>query len=120
MNNLALAFEEVGRKDEAYQSYREAIRANPRYAEARLNLGVLLYEDKNLQEALPLFQQAVALKPELIQAHMALFFALAESGKLADARLAAAVAWRLAEQQNRPELLEELRKGLVRYGLPKP
>jgi tetratricopeptide (TPR) repeat protein len=120
MNNLALALEETGRKDEAYQRYHEAIQANPRYAEARLNLGVLLYENKNLKEALPLFQQAVALKPELIQAHMALFFALAESGKLADARQAAVVAWRLAERQNRPDLIAELNKGLVRYGLPKP
>lgn len=120
MNNLALALEEVGRKEDAYQHYHEAIQTNPRYAEAYLNLGVLLYENKQLNEALPLFQRAVALKPELIQAHMALFFVLAESGKLADAKQAATVAWRLAEQQNRPDLTEELSKGLARYGLPKP
>ena len=120
MNNLALAYEEADRKEEAFKLYQKAIQTNPNYAQAFLNLGLMFYERKHYPEAIQLIQRAAMLKPQLAQAQAALFYALAESGRLSDARLAGNNAIRLAEQQGMPELVTELKRNFTRYGLPKP
>ena len=39
-NNLGIAYERSGMNTEAIESYRQAIKINPDYAEAHYNLGI--------------------------------------------------------------------------------
>ena len=54
----------MGRRDEAAQAYREAMKADPRYAQAVGNLASLLEEEGKLTEALEELRRLLALEPE--------------------------------------------------------
>lgn len=59
-----------GDLNRAAECYQEAIRILPSYAEAHVNLGVVLGQLQRYDEAEALFSQAAVLKPALWQAHL--------------------------------------------------
>ena len=58
-----------GNQEQAITLYREAIKLNPRYAQAYNNIGVALLGLERYDEAASHFRQALAINPELPQAH---------------------------------------------------
>lgn len=73
------------RLNEAEAEYREALRIQPNYAGAEENLGVLYKWRGDLQSALPHFQNAHALDPDLSAAACDLAGALATLGQTREA-----------------------------------
>jgi tetratricopeptide (TPR) repeat protein len=69
---------------------RTATALDPKYAKPRLQLGILLSEQKRWAEAVPFLKAAVALEPDQPQGHFRLAQAYRRSGQtaLADAELA--------------------------------
>jgi len=69
----------------AIRQYREAIRLQPRYADAHYNLGIALGMSGELDEAIRQYEEAIRLKPDYIAAKHNLGIALAMLGStLAD------------------------------------
>ena len=62
-------------------SYRQAIALDPVNPNLRIALGGVLYAQKNYDDAIRLFQQAVDLKPDLANAHYNLAAAYREKGE---------------------------------------
>jgi tetratricopeptide (TPR) repeat protein len=81
-----------GRRDEAVRLLREMIKANPRYAEARVLLGSVLMEERQGEESLAQLHEAVRLRPDWGQARNALGEALKAFGDPQAARQAFAKA----------------------------
>ena len=63
--NAGLLFQKSGGMEEAAQHYREAVAAQPDFAEALLNLGHALKALGNEDEAKSCWRQALQHKPEL-------------------------------------------------------
>jgi hypothetical protein len=67
------------------EHYREAIRLNPGFKEARNNLGILLAKRGDLEGALLLFQEAVRARPRAAHLHANLAVTLERLGRTAEA-----------------------------------
>jgi Flp pilus assembly protein TadD len=63
-NNLAGLYLVQGRKKEAVQNYRAAIKADPENPAAYLALGVLYEKDKEFQNAIKIYEQALKENPD--------------------------------------------------------
>jgi protein O-GlcNAc transferase len=68
-NNLGSIFEQQGFLDAAIESYQQALRLKPDYAEAFYNLGNVLQKQGKLGAAIEFYQQALNIKPEIAEAH---------------------------------------------------
>lgn len=79
---------------EALAHLKEALRLKPGYAEARLNLGVVLFRQGKVLEAIAQCEEAVRLKPDFSEAQRNLAWALATcaDGTVRDGGRAVAVA----------------------------
>ena len=64
LNNLANAYFELGRLDEAAATYRRLIGAMPDFAELRFNLGLVYEKQARVDLAAREFERAVTLKPQ--------------------------------------------------------
>jgi tetratricopeptide (TPR) repeat protein len=84
-SNLGLAYQALGRLDDAVASYRQAIALKPNFPEAHYNLGNVLQEQGKIDDAIASYRQAIALRPEAAEAHNNLGHALQEQGKLDEA-----------------------------------
>lgn len=62
--NLGNAFKELGRLDDAIQSYKDAIALKANYAEAYGNLGTLYISQGRGEEACTAFETAIAFSPQ--------------------------------------------------------
>jgi tetratricopeptide (TPR) repeat protein len=80
-NNLATAFQEDGRLEDAIAHYRRAIDLQPDYAPAYNNLGAALRANGQVDEAVASYQRALAIQPEYPDAHYNLANALLEKNK---------------------------------------
>ena len=69
-----------GRDQEAVEAFRQAIHANPAYAEAHNNLGVLLQRQGQISEALEEFKKALESRPDYRQARFNLGRILVNQG----------------------------------------
>jgi Flp pilus assembly protein TadD len=85
-------------------SYREAIRLNPKYVTAIVNLGVLYGSQKKSAEAIACAREAIQLDPNFAKAHALLGLSLQQTGDLYGARIAITEAVRLDPQQLKPLL----------------
>ena len=88
-NNLGLAFEGLNQPDEAVSAYRRAIAwqsEGKASSEPLLNLGILLSDRGQLDEALDLLRQAVVLAPQDPRGHTALGKLYRRREDLADAQ----------------------------------
>ena len=65
-------FNDLGRLDEAKESYEQAIKLKPDYNDAHYNLGITLQKLGRLVEAKESYEQAIKLKPDNAEAHLAL------------------------------------------------
>ncbi len=79
--NLANALGRAGRLDEAITAYREAVAANPDFADGYNNLGLALAERRDFDAAVAAFRRAIALDPNLAAARNNLGNALRALGE---------------------------------------
>jgi tetratricopeptide (TPR) repeat protein len=80
----------------AERAYREALRLDPGYADASLNLGALLCESRRCAEAVALYDDAVRRHPNEALLHFNRAIALEDQGRLADALASYNASLRLA------------------------
>ena len=65
----AIAYHQAGKLDEAAQTYRELLEAQPDNANALHLLGLLLHQRGQTPEGLTLIERALALNPDYAAAH---------------------------------------------------
>jgi tetratricopeptide (TPR) repeat protein len=83
----ALALQKVPGSSERSESLlKTAIQADPKFAEAYVQLGILYSEKKHNAEAITAFQRAVEANPNLAEAHFRLANAYKKAGESAKAR----------------------------------
>jgi Tetratricopeptide repeat len=75
--------------------YRQALHLQPANAEAHINLGIGLWDQNKLAEAMASFQEALRLHPASAEARTKLGMVLADQGKLAEAKVCFQQALRL-------------------------
>ena len=94
-NNLGVALSNVGKPNEAIVHYREAIRLQPNYPQARFNLGVQLANAGQLDEARQQFTQALRYSPRSEMLLNNLGVVLAQQGKCEEAlsQFCRAIRW---------------------------
>ena len=68
MFNLGIILQDLGKFEEAENSYKKAILLKPEYPEAYNNLGNTLWA-LNLLDNENSFEKAISLKPEFIEAY---------------------------------------------------
>jgi 4-amino-4-deoxy-L-arabinose transferase-like glycosyltransferase len=97
----------AGHEEKAIRHFRSAIRVNPEYADAYVNLGIALRNQGKTDEAIEAYREAIRIRPNIPEAHNYLAVALYFKGGYAE-------AWRevhLAEQYGatpHPDFLENL------------
>jgi tetratricopeptide (TPR) repeat protein len=100
--NRGVVLKDLGRTEEAEESFRRAIEVNTEDALAHINLGDILLTQKKYPEALDEYRTALRLEPGAPNAYYSIAIAFAESGLYRDA----ARAWRkcaeLAESRGGP------------------
>jgi tetratricopeptide (TPR) repeat protein len=74
-----------GRYAEAERAYEKFRETNPNVAEIRANLGLIYFEEKKFQQAVPELRQALRLKPSLSKSAALLAMSLSELGQYAEA-----------------------------------
>jgi protein O-mannosyl-transferase len=80
-NGLGLALSDAGRRAEAIDHYKEALRLEPASVHAHYNLGIELAEAGKLEEAMFQFTEALKLNPNNEQLHNNVGVVLAQEGK---------------------------------------
>jgi len=81
-DSLGIAWEALGRLDEAEREYREAIRIDPGYVNAYNNLGSVLSKRGSLDEAIAQYRAALRVAPRHLVARINLGDALVRRGIL--------------------------------------
>jgi predicted O-linked N-acetylglucosamine transferase (SPINDLY family) len=81
----ALALQRQGRLAEAERIYRELLQRQPGHFAAWHQLGLIALDTQHLEQAAHLIGRAIALKPDLAQAHSDLGMALRKLNRCADA-----------------------------------
>jgi len=93
---LALQYEsDPQSRPQAIDAYQRVLAANPRHIDALINLGMLSYEEGQLESAASCFLRAVAVHPDYAVAHFNLGSVLEELGQLETSRQHLRVAVRL-------------------------
>jgi len=86
LNNLAHLYYKRGEKKEAIRLFEKAIEANPAFAEAYNNLGIIYYYDfKDAEKAIGLFKKTVDIQPDFAGAYNNLGSAYRNIGKIEQA-----------------------------------
>jgi len=81
-NNLGITLANQNKLDQAIDSFQQAIKLKPKYAEAHYNLGLVLEKKGKLNKAIVNYKQALVFKPKYAEAHNNLGAVLANLGKL--------------------------------------
>ena len=110
----ALRDEGIAQRDgallsEAIANYRMALETNPNDVAARTNLGITLVACNQSEEALDQFRRVLAIRPDWAEAQGGLALAYGQTGRFPEALAAAQKALKLAEQQQKKDLIESLR-----------
>ena len=105
---------ERGRHQEALVHLREAVRLDPAYPDARLNLGISLVSLGKVEEGIAEYRAAIRLKPTMASAHLSLGLALASQQKHDEALTAFQTA--LALDPNLADAHRGLAMALSRQG----
>ena len=84
-NNLAVAFQEEGRLDEAIGHYRRSSELRPDYAPAYNNMGTALRAQGHVDEAIGAYERALNAMPDYPDAHYNLANALLEQHRPVEA-----------------------------------
>lgn len=83
--NLASAFAQQERIDEAIAHYRETLRLNPLFPDANANLGLALFRQGRAEESIAHYRAELRLNPQQAEARCHLGVALAVQGKMGEA-----------------------------------
>jgi tetratricopeptide (TPR) repeat protein len=83
--NLANVLNEKGQVDQAIAHYREALRLQPKNADALYNIGTALLSKGQTDDAIAQFREALRVQPNHVNAHINLGFALLGEGQVAEA-----------------------------------
>jgi hypothetical protein len=65
LSNLGNALRWLGRTKQAEQAHRRAVKVDPDYVQAFYNLGLVLYDQGRLDEAVALFDQVLEKRPDM-------------------------------------------------------
>jgi tetratricopeptide (TPR) repeat protein len=84
-SGLGFALADIGRSDEAIESFQGAIRDNPDLAEAHNGLGTALAQQGKAAMAIVEFQRALEIRPDDARIHTNLGYLLAQSGRTSEA-----------------------------------
>jgi tetratricopeptide (TPR) repeat protein len=68
-NNLGIAYDEVGRYEEAIEEFQEALRLDSGYIEVHNNLAVTYDKMGRYEEAIMELQEALRINPDYMEAH---------------------------------------------------
>lgn len=121
MNNLGQTYEALGKFSEAEKAYRDAISWNDKSTRKSewpsYNLGALYLSQGQVEQALPYLSQALAYKPDFVEAKVKLGVGLAKTGKPSEARKILEDAVRLAPDN--PEAHYRLGLLLMKDGMTK-
>ena len=79
---VGVAFQKLGKFEEATASYSRAISLKPDYAEAYCNMGIALADQGKLEKAIEAYSKALSLKPDFGEVYNNMGIALADQGKL--------------------------------------
>ncbi len=74
-----------GRFADAQQAYEDLARSNPGVAEIHANLGLIYFQQKKFEQAVPALQRALRLKPSLARTGTLLALSQSELGRYGDA-----------------------------------
>ncbi len=88
--NRGVVLKELGRTQDAEESFRKALAANPQDGLAHINLGDMLLTQKKYPAAVDAYRTAIRIDPTFPNSYYSLAIAFAESGLYRDA----ARAWR--------------------------
>ncbi len=105
--NLAVAYLQIGRLEEAERELRRALETNPGMPDAWTNLGAICLQTGRLEESLEAGRKALEIREDFAMAHNNLAVALLELGREDEARRHALRAREL-DYPVPPELLQEL------------
>ncbi|HSF20170.1 MAG TPA: tetratricopeptide repeat protein [Vicinamibacteria bacterium] len=85
LNGLGVAYDALGRNDEALEALREALRVNPGHEDARFNLATLLATSGERREAMHHFRELLQESPDCIECHIRLGNVLRDLGRIDEA-----------------------------------
>ena len=68
-NNLGIVLAELGKSDEAIESYLQALKIKPDYAEVHNHLGNTLTDSGKIKEAINSYQKALSYKPDYAEVY---------------------------------------------------
>jgi predicted TPR repeat methyltransferase len=105
-----------GQHSLALAHYRKVLAVNPGYADALVNSAAAVRRSGDTDEAIALWKQVVALRPDCVEAHVYLAETLADLGAVEEARWHALIADAL-DLPPRPALRYALGVALARCGL---
>jgi len=78
---MGTALKDKGELDAAIESYNQALKIKPDYAEAHSNMGTALKDKGELDAAIDSYKQALKVKPDLAEAHSNMGTALNDKGE---------------------------------------
>ena len=111
-NNYGNALRDKGRFDEATIHFKEALRINPRYVKAYVNLGMVYFHEDEIMQAVASWNQVLRLEPDNIGVlnNLAWLRATQENPEFRNPDEALQLALRACEQTqyNRPDILDTL------------
>jgi tetratricopeptide (TPR) repeat protein len=81
-NILGLATSQIGMLDEAIRAYNQAIKLKPDYADAYINMGVILKAQGKLAQAIEAYKKSITIDPNYVEAFINMGNALQDQGKL--------------------------------------
>jgi protein O-GlcNAc transferase len=85
LDQVGRGYEELGLRELATQTYRQAVQLDPRFPGTRYNLGRAYLEAGELERGTAEMREALRLHPDFPEAHQALGMAYTEQGRFAEA-----------------------------------
>ena len=101
------------RPDEAAPHLRRAIEADPRDAIHRFDYGRILFDAGRYAEACPYLEEAIQLRPDLVDAYIVLALSRFQLGQKAEARETATTGLRIARPLLPPEAVQSIEQVLA-------
>src|SRR5438874_10052115 len=84
----------TGRYDDAEQAYEKLRELEPRTAEVHANLGLIYFQQRKFEQAVPTLREALKLKPSLGKSEALLAMSLSELGRYREALPGLERGWR--------------------------